>query len=424
MAPAARTRVCLVALVVALAFLFLLDGGVHAASSAAEQRRRQVRSLLRRLNKPAVATIESPDGDTIDCVDISKQPAFDHPSLKNHTIQMMPSCHPQQGGLYNKSNDVAHSALTQTWHQNGKCPENTVPIRRTREEDVLDIVQRYGRKKWPSSWSNDPNRYDDDVPDAASVLRGHQHAIASAPGDDNYYGTQATFNLWEPTVERNQGFSLAQLWITSGSYANNDLNTIEAGWQVYPGLYKDSHTRLFVYWTRDAYNTTGCYNLICSGFVQTSNQIAIGASNSYFSPVSIYGGSQYDITILVWKDPKQGNWWLQVGGQDLGYWPSSIFSKLSGSAASVDWGGEVASSPDAGQTSTQMGSGHFPDEGFSKASYIKNIQLVDSTNSLKSASGVKLTAKWPMCYNVQNGTSADWGTYIFYGGPGKNPNCP
>jgi hypothetical protein len=58
MAPAARTRVCLVALVVALAFLFLLDGGVHAASSAAEQRRRQVRSLLRRLNKPAVATIE------------------------------------------------------------------------------------------------------------------------------------------------------------------------------------------------------------------------------------------------------------------------------------------------------------------------------------------------------------------------------
>jgi hypothetical protein len=58
MAPAATTRVCLVALVVALAFLFLLDGGVHAASSAAAQRRRQVRSLLRRLNKPAVATIE------------------------------------------------------------------------------------------------------------------------------------------------------------------------------------------------------------------------------------------------------------------------------------------------------------------------------------------------------------------------------
>ena len=32
--------------------------------------------------------IQSPDGDIIDCVDIYKQPAFDHPLLKNHTIQV------------------------------------------------------------------------------------------------------------------------------------------------------------------------------------------------------------------------------------------------------------------------------------------------------------------------------------------------
>ncbi|XP_066337548.1 protein neprosin-like [Miscanthus floridulus] len=416
----APTRVCLFALVGAVAFLFFLDGAAEARTvgTSSAQRRRQVRSLLRRLNKPPLATIESPDGDIIDCVHISKQPAFDHPLLENHTIQMMPPCHPE--GPSNKSN-IAPNPFIQTWHQNGKCPENTIPIRRTKEEDVLRVssIERYG-KKWP--WSI-PNRFSLVDPDTVNVLRGHQHAIASAPEDDNYYGTQATFNLWEPIVERDEGFSLAQFWISSGSYPNNDLNTIEAGWQVYPGLYKDSHTRLFIYWTRDAYNKTGCYNLLCSGFIQTSNQIAIGATNSYLSPVSIYGGSQYDITILVWKDPKEGNWWLQVGGHDLGYWPTSIFSKLAGSAASVEWGGEVASSPDAGQTSTQMGSGHFPEEGFSKTSYVKNIQLVDSTNNLKSPSGVNLLAKWPNCYNVQNGTSADWGTYIFYGGPGKNPNC-
>jgi hypothetical protein len=28
------------------------------------------------------------DGDFIDCVDINQQPAFDHPLLKNHTIQV------------------------------------------------------------------------------------------------------------------------------------------------------------------------------------------------------------------------------------------------------------------------------------------------------------------------------------------------
>lgn len=48
----------------------------------------------------------------------------------------------------------------------------------------------------------------------------------------------------------------------------------------------------------DAYQATGCYNLLCSGFVQTNNKIAIGAA---ISPVSTLAGSQYDITILVWK---------------------------------------------------------------------------------------------------------------------------
>lgn len=48
----------------------------------------------------------------------------------------------------------------------------------------------------------------------------------------------------------------------------------------------------------DAYQATGCYNLLCSGFIQISNQIAMGAS---IFPISNYGGSQYDINILVWK---------------------------------------------------------------------------------------------------------------------------
>lgn len=39
--------------------------------------------------------MQSEDGDIIDCVDIYKQPAFDHPALKNHKIQVhyIPSPH-------------------------------------------------------------------------------------------------------------------------------------------------------------------------------------------------------------------------------------------------------------------------------------------------------------------------------------------
>jgi hypothetical protein len=87
------------------------------------------------------------------------------------------------------------------------------------------------------------------------------------------------------------------------------------------------------------------------------------------------------------------------------------------------WGGEVFSH-DAGQTSTQMGNGHFPEEGLGKASHIKNIQVIDSSDNLKPPSDMQFVNEQPKCYTVQNGTDGDLGTYIYYGGPGKNLNCP
>lgn len=405
---------CLVALVVALGFLFVRQGSAaRTTAGVSVEQRQEVESLLRRLNKPPLATIESPDGDIIDCVDITKQPAFDHPLLKNHTIQMRPSYHPRS--LYQNYNSTSHP-ITQTWHQNGKCHENTIPIRRTMVEDVLraSSISMYGKKR-PRSI---PNLNSIHRPDTPNAVKGHQYGVAAAQ-DTKCYGTKASFNLWKPTIARANDFSLSQFWVSAGSYSGNDLNTIEAGWQVYPRMYGDSNTRLFIYWTRDAYEHTGCYNL-CSGFVQTNTQIAIGGT---LSPDSTYGGTQYDIDIMAWKDPQSGNWWLQVGGNDVGYWPSTIFTTLQHSASSVEWGGEVAST-DAGQTSTQMGSGHFPNEGFGKASHIKNLLVVDSSNTLRDPSGVNLIAPDRNCYNVQSGTSSNWGRYIYFGGPGKNPNCP
>jgi hypothetical protein len=114
-------------------------------------------------------------------VHISHQPAFDHPFLKNHTIQvhksvsglrqwqprifvgllqsmlfrslqMMPNYHPD--GLYDESkSNVASSTeekpKVQLWHQNGRCPKDTIPIRRTKKDDLLraSSLGRYGRKR-------------------------------------------------------------------------------------------------------------------------------------------------------------------------------------------------------------------------------------------------------------------------------------
>ncbi|MFS7916229.1 putative neprosin [Helianthus anomalus] len=247
------------------------------------------------------------------------------------------------------------------------------------------------------------------------------HAIAYVEGD-KYYGAKATMNVWEPKIQQSNEFSLSQIWILGGSFGQ-DLNSIEAGWQVSPDLYGDNNTRLFTYWTSDAYQATGCYNLLCSGFIQINSNIAMGAS---ISPVSAFRNSQYDISILVWKDQKEGNWWMQFGnGYVLGYWPSFLFSYLADSASMIEWGGEVVNSePDGHHTTTQMGSGRFPEEGFGKASYFRNIQVVDKENNLKSPKDLGTFTEQSNCYDVQTGSNSDWGHYFYYGGPGKNPNCP
>lgn len=46
---------------------------------------------------------------------------------------------------------------------------------------------------------------------------------------------------------------------------------------------------------KDAYKKTGCINLLCSGFVQTSRQLALGAA---LDPVSSISQTQYYITLV------------------------------------------------------------------------------------------------------------------------------
>ncbi|XP_010923381.1 protein neprosin-like [Elaeis guineensis] len=373
----------------------------------AKMQQLEVQQLLKRLNKPAVKSIKSPDGDIIDCVRIYDQPAFDHPLLKNHTIQMRPSFPPS--GLLDENEES--SSIPQLWHQNGRCPEDTIPIRRTKKDDVLraNSVERYGKKS--------PGTIPNPTPSYSQVfLNGHEFAIVFARGG-KYYGAKATINVWNPTLEQTYEFSMSELWLIAGH--TEQLDAVEVGWHVNPGLYGDNRTRLFTLWTNDSFRSTGCYNLDCSGFIQVNKDIALGA---VISPISSYGGPQYEITLLIWKDPKSGNWWLQYENlSPLGYWPSSLFRYLSDSASLIEWGGEALDlKSNGGHTSTKMGSGHFPGEGFGKASYFRDIQIADQSNHFQAPQGINNFITRPSCYDVRH---ADKG-YIYYGGPGRNPNCP
>ncbi|KAE8722633.1 Pyruvate phosphate dikinase, PEP/pyruvate binding domain isoform 1 [Hibiscus syriacus] len=193
--------------------------------------------------------------------------------------------------------------------------------------------------------------------------------------------------------------------------------------QVSPELYGDNYPRFFTYWTTDAYRATGCYNLLCSGFVQTNNRIAVGAA---ISPTSAYNGGQFDISLMIWKDPKRGNWWLEFGsGILVGYWPSFLFTHLRDHASMVQFGGEIVNSRAGGfHTATEMGSGHFAGQGFRKASYFRNLQVVDWDNNLIPLSNLRVLADHSNCYDIQGGVNRVWGNYFYYGGPGRNVKCP
>ncbi|XP_039014612.1 uncharacterized protein LOC120144651 [Hibiscus syriacus] len=110
---------------------------------------------LKQLNKPAVKTIQSEDGDIIDCVDIYKQPSFDHPALKNHVIQMKPNFDFKEEKPSRKK-ESSKLVVSQTWQRSGSCPEGTIPIQRIRREDLLraNSIDEFGRK--PKEWS--PNQ--------------------------------------------------------------------------------------------------------------------------------------------------------------------------------------------------------------------------------------------------------------------------
>ncbi|KAK0571332.1 hypothetical protein LWI29_014307 [Acer saccharum] len=302
------------------------------------------------LNKPAVKSIKSEDGDIIDCVDINKQPASDHPALRNHKIQMMPSFD-QPTEKIDTRNESSQPVIQQIWQKSGSCPEGTVPIRRIRKQDLLRAasLEQFGTKSpnIPSAASNKtdlintispPSINNTKLQIASSINRSS--AILVTVGY-NYIGAQGDINVWNPTVDLPDDYTTGQIWLKAGP--GDNFESVEAGWVVNPKLYGDHATRLFAYWTKDAYKTTGCFDITCAGFVQTNPKLALGVG---LDLLSSSGGPQYYIPIGMYLDPNTGNWWLKVGPKYevvVGYWPKELFGYLSHSATMVEWGGEVYS---------------------------------------------------------------------------------
>ncbi|XP_004143037.3 uncharacterized protein LOC101203978 [Cucumis sativus] len=379
------------------------------------------------LRKQATKSIQSEDGDIIDCVSIYDQPAFDHPALRNHTIQMAPTYDPtmdkhskkataEEEGMGEKSS----MGVKQPWRKSGSCPKETIPIRRIRKHVQLkaNSVYSYGKKRPTplleiAQLSNSRSSH--------FLLKNHSKAILLAVGD-NFNGAKGDIKVCNPNVEFDDEYSTSQVALLTGPYYNYEA--IESGWAVNPGVYGDRQTRLFVYWTVDASHKTGCFDLTCPGFVQTSNEIALGSA---IYPISTSTDLPFEITMFLFRDFETNNWWVQYGESiNIGYWPSELFKALKYTAETVQWGGEVYSTKLGGppHTGTGMGNGKFPDYISGDSGWVKRIRVRDNSMILKFPNFVEHYSDEYDCYDVDFIREYLDDPELYYGGPGKNWRCP
>ncbi|XP_062145854.1 protein neprosin-like [Alnus glutinosa] len=349
---------------------------------------------LKILNKPYVKSIKTEEGDIYDCIDIHKQPAFDHPLLENHSIQMKPSAFPKK--VVNATSPAARPSAKGLSKLG--CPFGTVPIKRVRKEDLI------GAKMFMENTH----------PTETETFAAYHYAkkiLASSPGK-NYLGAAAEVNIQNPQAKDNQ-FSQAFVQIKSGPGV--EVNTIQFGWMVYPKIFGDNNTRTFTSWTA---GKDGCFNILCPGFVQISTKYPLG----YVLGNSIYGGEQFAIFCIIFKDPKSGNWWLAFDDFEttVGYWPNSLFTSLSSSASEISWGGGVYS--DSNEASPPMGSGHFAEDGFRKAANFESIQIVDESKDMVSPDEnlLHFFTDNPKCYSIAPLDTHEIHHAFLYGGPGGN----
>lgn len=234
-------------------------------------------------------------------------------------------------------------------------------------------------------------------------------------------------NIWNPYVELSSEFSLSQLWVARGGDDAATLKqTVEAGWQVCPSRYGDSNARLFIYFTTDNYGSGGCYNLDCTGFVQTSNLVMLGGS---FATYSSHNGSQYELNLLLFKDLGNGSWWLRFEDTWLGYWPRELFNAdgLADHAGKIAIGGEILDDRSGGRhTATDMGSGWGPAYGFGHSAYQRAIQYVQTGTAYPQDPSFTAHFDSANCYGLSSfaySSDASWGRYFYFGGGGYNANC-
>ncbi|KAF4379814.1 hypothetical protein F8388_023831 [Cannabis sativa] len=194
----------------------------------------------------------------------------------------------------------------------------------------------------------------------------------------------------------------------------NGLDIIKVGWGVNPSVYGDNRTRIFIYFQA---GELSCFNTVCPGFVLVNPKPMIEMILRETHPGTL---PTWELEISVYRDPITGNWWVDFGKNydQIGYWPSSIFSGgLKDLATYIDWGGETYSP--LGQIGPPMGSGLLLKQDTRYDAYCRLLTTINEAHIQEDAKNTKISSIDIDFYLVKDwGFHRGWGHIMTYGGSG------
>uniref|UniRef100_A0A803M0K8 Neprosin PEP catalytic domain-containing protein n=1 Tax=Chenopodium quinoa TaxID=63459 RepID=A0A803M0K8_CHEQI len=217
----------------------------------------------------------------------------------------------------------ASSRLNRRQYNQGEfkgCSHGTVPFRRVQKEDLINdkAIRDLRRPRsvnltqgltpemhvsmfdctisiksdiqiQSTNFASDFNLIDSGTP---------KYAALTTPDDKSrkIEGASTFITVYNLSVQAPQ-LSEALLWIGSG--VSGSYSSVEYGWTVNPQLYGDSQSRTYSQWTADGFQSTGCYNSLCPGYVQISPRLPMGSTSN---PVSTDGGKTYGMDIKIYRE--------------------------------------------------------------------------------------------------------------------------
>ncbi|WJX72413.1 hypothetical protein P8452_56298 [Trifolium repens] len=306
-----------------------------------------------------------------ECVDIYKQPSLQHPLLKNHKIQLYPT-----------------------------FAKNVVRSRTSYDHEYL---RHYAQRS-----------------------NSEVHTVTIDTTQNKiFYGGSALISGYNLSLNVDQ-YSTSSVIIESGP--PTELNSIHAGLEVRPDIYRDSQLRLTALWTAFGSAHSGCSDTQCPGFIQVTQDKGYFLGSVQSPATRIGEPSKKFLGFKIQRDRSTGNWWLIVDVKDeihVGYWPKEIFTHLSSGASKVRFGGETFGA--SSTWSPPMGSGRLPRDGFQYSALIGLLQHID-TNYDK----IDVIPEYMKVYNDAKKECYDLKFYeelgklyrraILYGGPGGQCN--